>query len=244
MRLRQLEQVFAKANSLEELNKILKQCLAHYQITTFAFTYYAFHPHSKNKLKYDHCSKNFLLWHQHYLNEAYEQVDTTLTEAYQTTLPVFWDLQEQLLQSGSEKERQMRLDSIAFGAEKGLSIPIHGPNDDFAILLLVQMKNQTCLANWNDLQDDLIILAKCYYHYLQKCLVLQSPSDNQYQLTQRELQCIYLTAKKNSVNQIAHFLKIKERTVNFHLQRANKKLGVQNKYQSVAKAIAKGILVL
>ncbi len=38
----------------------------------------------------------------------------------------------------------MRKDSIAFGAEAGLSIPIHGPHNNFATLLLVQMQNERC----------------------------------------------------------------------------------------------------
>ena len=56
-----------------------------------------------------------------------------------------------------------------------------------------------------------------------------------YQLTQREKQCLALTAKSWRVDQIAKELKISSRTVNFHLQNANKKIGTNNKYQSVHK---------
>ena len=37
-------------------------------------------------------------------------------------LPVFWDLHDQLANAATKREKQMRLDSIAFGIEKGLSI--------------------------------------------------------------------------------------------------------------------------
>lgn len=43
---------------------------------------------------------------------------------------------------------------------------------------------------------------------------------------------------------ISKELNITERTVNYHIQRLNKKLGVKNKYQAVIKALNKGILKL
>ena len=56
-----------------------------------------------------------------------------------------------------------------------------------------------------------------------------------YKLTRREEQCLKFTAKSWRVEQIAKELKISPRTVNFHIQNANKKLGSQNKYQAVYK---------
>lgn len=236
--------IFANANDLQDGYEILKELLTRYNIRTFAFTYYAYHPHSKNKLKYDCCSVNWKRWHQHYIEEGYETIDTTLSNVYQDSLPIMWDLKTQLKEAKNERERQMRLDGITFGADKGISIPIHGPNDDFAVFLLVQMKNENCLENWGNIQDELMLLAQAYYQFVKRLLILNVSHSNQYQLNNRELQCILLTAKKRSVHEIANFLKIKERTVNFHIQNANKKMGVQNKYQSVAKAIEKGIIVL
>lgn len=244
VKLKDLNKLFAADSNTDQLKVTLKKILLQYKITTFAFTYYAYHPHSKNKLKFDHSSSNFEPWHKHYISEDYEQIDTTLTQTYQTTLPVYWELQQQYLDATNAREKQMRLDGIKFGVEKGLSIPIHGPNDDFAILLVLQMKNETCLNNWSEIQDELTMLAKAYYHHVQKALVCEAESPNKFQLSQREIQCILLTAKKHKVTEIANFLKITERTVNFHLQSANKKLGVQNKYESVAKALSKGIILL
>lgn len=244
MILEKFKTIFTNANDIEEGYEILKDLLTTYNIGTFAFTYYAYHPLSKNKLKYDCCSDNWKRWHQHYIEEGYETIDTTLNNVYQDSLPVMWDLQTQLREAKSERERQMRLDGIEFGSEKGISIPIHGPNDDFAILLLVQMKGETCLDNWENLQDELMLLAQSYYQFVKRILIVNIPNTNQYQLNDRELQCILLTAKKRSVREIAEVLEIKERTVNFHLQNANKKMGVQNKYQAVAKAIEKGVIVL
>ncbi len=237
-----LESHFKKSRSISELNTAIKDYLCRLAITTFSFTYYSYYPNSLNKIKYDVASENFKLWHQHYLSENYEEIDSTLERVYQTSLPTFWDLQQQLKAATTQKEKQMRLDSISFGAEKGLSIPIHGPQEDFAIFLVVQMRGETCLEKWPSLQYELFTAGYFYYSYLQSLLLKTQMPEKKFQLNKRELQCILLTSKQQSVEQIAKKLNITARTVNYHMQRANKKLGTKNKYQSVAKAFKNGLI--
>lgn len=238
----ELEMQLSKALDISELNQALKNYLASLKITTFAFTYYSYYPNSQNKLKFDFVSPNFDAWHKHYVSEHYEEIDTTLEKVYQTTLPKFWDVHEQLKEATTSRERQMRLDSIEFGSEKGLSIPIHGPNEDFACFLVVQMKGENCLEHWQDLQYELFAAGYYYYSYLQKLLLNSQTADDKFNLTQREIQCLVLIAKKYSLFSMAESLNLTERTVNYHIQKLNKKLGVKNKYQAVAKAIEKGLI--
>lgn len=237
-----LENEFKSSKQISEINSVLKKYLLQLGITTFSFTYYSHYPNSLNKIKYDFASDNFLIWHQHYLNENYEEIDSTLEKSQLTVLPEFWDLQQQLKDSKSERERQMRLDSISFGAEKGLSIPIYGPSEDFAILTLVQMKGENCLELWQTLQYTFFSLAYYYYFYLSLLLLKTQPVSKKHDLSQRELQCLSLIAKQYSVDAISKKLNITPRTVQFHIQRINKKFGAKNKYQSVAKALQKGFI--
>ena len=53
-----------------------------------------------------------------------------------------------------------------------------------------------------------------------------------------------LISKNYSVSEMAHELHLTERTINYHIQKLNKKLGTKNKYQSLAKALRLGMLVL
>jgi DNA-binding NarL/FixJ family response regulator len=62
-------------------------------------------------------------------------------------------------------------------------------------------------------------------------------------LTQQEMTCLTMQAHYFSVEHIAKELKIKPRTVHFHFQNANKKLGVANKFDAVNKALELGIIV-
>lgn len=244
MTLYEFEQELKSANSVTQLNKILENYLAHCGISTFAFTYYSYYPNSQNKVKYDFSSKNFSTWHKHYIEEGYEDVDSTLDEVYRTTLPTFWDLQQQLKEAKSTREKKMRQDSIKFGAVKGLSIPIHGPQEDFAILLLVQMRGENCLNHWQEKQYHFFTVAYYFYFYLQKLWLLNYKPKIKFQLNKRDIQCLRLVAKQYTAKKMAKVLNITERTVNYHIQRLNKKLGTPNKYQSLMKAMNKGLIKL
>lgn len=239
-----LERSFKNAKNINELNLVLQHYLNDAGISTFAFTYYSYYPNSLNKVKFDFASSNYIAWHNHYISEGYEEVDSTLEDVYKTTLPTFWDLQTQLKSAKSAKEKKMRLDSIKFGIERGLSIPIHGPQEDFAILLLAEMRNENSLKYWHEEQYKFFSVAYYYYSYLQPLLLkIQSPT-TKFNLKKREIQCLLLIAKECSVAQIAKKLHITERTVNYHIQKINKKLGTKNKYQSVSKAIQKKLIKL
>jgi LuxR family transcriptional activator of bioluminescence operon len=233
-----------KASSIRTLNDALRDYLFSYGITMFAFTYYSYAPSSINKLKYDYASPEFSVWHQHYLDEGYEDIDSTLDVVYQSRLPQPWDLREQLKQARNPRERQMRKHAIEFGAEKGISIPLHGPHDDFAILVIVQMHGQHFLEKNPMLQYELLAVGYLYYDYLQKQLLQSQTVKLLPELSAREIQCLMLVAKNYSTQHIAKILSISERTVNYHIQRLNKKLGTANKYQSVIKALTNRLINL
>lgn len=230
------------ARTTTQLDTVLKNQLETYHIVTYSFTYYSYHLNALNKLKYDTASPNFKIWHQHYLEHHYEEIDSTMDKVHRTSLPTFWELQEQLKQATSAKEKQMRLDSIQFGAEKGLSIPIHGPQGDFANFLIVQMRGESCLDQWEALQYELFLTGYYYYSYLQSILIKTQPFVKPCELNKREMQCLLFTSQRHLATEIAGKLNITERTVNYHIQRMNKKLGAKNKHQSVIRALQLGLI--
>lgn len=244
MTLEQFENTLKAANSIRQLNEALTAYLRCFHINTYAYTYYSYYPTSINTLKYDHSSSNLKLWHEHYIAEKYEDIDSTMDVVYQSTLPVCWDLKQQLQEAKTPRERKMRSDGIEYGVVKGVSIPIHGPLEDFAILMLAQRKDQTCLDNFSAIQYELFTAAYYFYEYMQKQLLTLHPPEEKHQLSMREMQCLVLLSKQYSLSAIAKQLKITERTVNYHIQRLNKKLGTQNKYQSVMKALQQGLIKL
>ncbi|MCK4869963.1 MAG: autoinducer binding domain-containing protein [Gammaproteobacteria bacterium] len=232
------------AKRIEELGSILRTRLADFTITTFSFTYYAYHPKSRQKLKYDYATDNFRAWHEHFVAENYDEIDSTMGDVYQEVLPVFWDVKEQLKNAQSKRERQMRLDSIDFGADKGLCIPVHGPHGDFANLMVEQMQGECSMENWQQHKYEFMAIAYCFYHYVRKSLLKSGAVEANPALSVRQQQCLELLAQNYSVEQIAKALHITERTVNYHFQEINKQFGLKNKHQSLAHALEMGLLVL
>lgn len=215
--------------------------LSYFGFRYYAFTYYSGHVRTGRKIRYDCVSEPLRAWHEHYLEQGYADVDRTLEKNLVDTIPLFWDVKEQLAQSKNRRERRMREDSIEFGVRQGLSVPIHGPNNDFVSLTLHQFRNETCLTNYKVHQYEWVSAAYIYYHHIQRILTRnETATPATYKLTHREEQCLKLTAQSWRVEHIAKELNISPRTVNFHIQNANKKLGTNNKYQAVNRMLMEG----
>lgn len=213
---------------------ILNEYLKSFGIHSYAFTYYSGHIKTGRKLHYHCVSEALKPWHNHYLEQGYADVDRTLEESHTNSLPLFWDVQDQLLHAKNTRELRIREESIEFKIDKGISIPVHGPNNDFASLTLHQRLDETCLTHYEIHQYEWISATRLFYHHIKRLLNLSNVPTH-YKLTRREEQCLILTSKSWRVEQIAKELKISPRTVNFHIQNANKKLGTNNKYQATYK---------
>lgn len=149
-------------------------------------------------------------------------------------LPIYWNVYDQLLHAKNKREQRIREESIEFGIAKGVSFTIFGPQNDFIVLVLHQRQGEKCLNNWEEKQFNWFAFVQCYFYYLRKHLII-SLTDDSIKLTHRERQCLQLTAQGLRINTIAHNLNISLRTVNFHLQNANKKMGVSNKYLAILR---------
>lgn len=245
MKLTKLEQMLSRATTINQLDLALNDYLTDLNITTYSFTYYSYHSYEQLKIKHEFASKKLQEWHAHFLDEKYEEVDSTLDKENRQVFPVYWTIQQQIRDAKNKREKKMRLDSLDFGTDKGLSIPLHGPGYEFANLMVEQLVGETCLENWQELKFELLAAGYCYFHFLRKKVLTTREDQNELKiLGKRELQCLALVAKNFSVAEIAKQLHITERTVNYHIQRVNKRLGVKNKYQAVARATEQGILEL
>ncbi len=201
-------QSFKNTSSIDALNNLLLVALADFHIHTFSFTYYQQHPKSTQRIKYHFCSPSYLPWHEHYLNQQYNDIDTTLHSVSKSILPLPWNLKEKTYCAKSQQEQQMRLDSIAFGATGGASIPIHAPDIEFGCMNLVQMKDETWLETLKQTQKNLQTLAIHYFEHLRAHTFHKSFASQNAHLSPREQQCLSLTKKRYSVEEIANHLSI------------------------------------
>lgn len=220
------------------------QTIQGYGIETFVMTCYYKTGRIRNRVvEYSFMSPRFKAWDTHYHQERYDEIDSTSQQAKQGSLPVFWDIHQQIKDAKTKREKKMRLDSLDFGAECGLTIPIHQANGGKSILMVEQMQGETCLQNWRQLQYELYSAAHYYDHYLRiKLLKEYTTNNNQHLLNSRQIQCLKCVAEGESIDNIAKKLNITNRTVNYHIQNINKCLNSKNKYLSVAKAQSLGLI--
>lgn len=222
----------AKVQSIDDLKRILIYYFAKEGISSLALTLYKQHTKTGNRITYEWVTAPLQAWHQHYLEQKYADADRTLETSEHALVPVYWDVHEQLAKAKNSRERRIRLESIDFGIDKGLCIPLYGPKGDFLVLTLHQRTGQKGLVSWQKKQYAWMNLLQFYFHHLRKFLSLRY-ENSIISLTRREQQCLKLTAEGLRLAIIAENLGISERTCHFHLQNANKKLGVSNKYLAV-----------
>lgn len=231
------EKSLQAASSMEQVDQALEAYLKSWGFSGYTFSYYAPIIIKQNKLRHEVCSERLRAWHNYYFAERFDTVDQTQSEALKAILPLYWDTKQQWRDAKTDKERKIREETLAQGITCGLSIPIHGAGSDYAELTLRQFQDENCLVSWQKNKYEWQLAALYYFNYMKRYLIVDNFPSIAAHLTEREQQCLQLIVEKHSVLEIARKLHITERTVNFHIQNINHKLGVRNKYQAAAKAV-------
>ncbi len=153
-----------------------------------------------------------------------------------------------LTQRRGVKNRLLRLASMVrdFGYEQGYVIPCHAV-DGYG-----RLASAFTSFYWDGRGDDLLKpgaippwlkLAAAYYH--ERTLALRQDAATPQAiptLTDRERECLVWACRGKTRGETADILNIGERTVEFHLGNAMKKLGVYNKFHAIAMAIHMGLV--
>ncbi len=180
-------------------------------------------------------------WAQRYQDQDYIRADPVVLGCFHRFHPVDW----KRLDWSSKAARALRADSLSFGVgNQGFSIPIRGPNGQFALFTL----SHTCSdAEWEAFmmknQRDLIVIS----HYLNaKALQLQKgrTPDAVRPLSPREVDALTFLAMGYSRGQAADMLSISEHTLRAYIESAPHKLGALNTVHAVARALAEGLIVV
>ena len=180
-------------------------------------------------------------WVKHYLEKEYLRVDPVVIGCFQRFHPVDW----KNLDWSSKAARAFQLDAIAHGVgNQGFSIPIRGPNGQFAVFTVSHHCDDAAWARFTaDYQRDLILIA----HYLnQKALEIEKgrTPEPMRALSPREVDTLTFLAMGYSRGQVADMLSISEHTLRAYIESARFKLGAANTTHAVARALAEGLIVI
>ncbi len=180
-------------------------------------------------------------WREHYTANNYMVIDPTVQYCAQNITPMAWD--DDMLTGGRAEIRRFMSEARDFGINSGVSFPIHTSQGDFAMLSFASGKtgpqSRTCIQR-------VLPLGQLFTAYLHEAVRRVFDADvvalSKVDLTQREKECLLWATEGKTAWETSQILSIAERTVTFHLQNVQGKLGVNNRQQAVARAVSLGII--
>ncbi|MEP1765728.1 MAG: autoinducer binding domain-containing protein [Sulfitobacter sp.] len=180
-------------------------------------------------------------WQKKYKEENYLRVDPVVIGCFQRFHPVDW----KQLNWSSKAARDFRQVAAEYEVgSQGLSIPIRGPNGQFAVFTV----NRNCSdQEWaqftQENRHDLILIAHCFNEKALEFGIAHGSSQSQ-ALSPREVDALTLLATGASRAQVAQELTISEHTLRVYIESARFKLGALNTTHAVARALSRGLIVI
>lgn len=175
-------------------------------------------------------------WQEMYLGSGFLETDPTIIHGKKTTQPIVWS--EKLF----KKAHPLWEEAKAHGLNHGWVQSVYSPNGTSGLITLSRSSNDITEEELRHRLPSLMWLAQITHVGLQKQLLPQLFKNINTQLTPREVEVLRWTADGKTSNLISEILMISERTVNFHLNNAARKLNASNKTSAVAIAAALGLL--
>lgn len=181
-------------------------------------------------------------WWGHYKEQGYMGVDPVLAECSKSSLPLNWKSLHALEKKNAQAARFMN-EARTFGLESGISFPLHSAQGEFALLTLSSAENSQQSEKRIAESLPFAHTFAAYVHEAARRLVdVEVHPLPSIRLSAREKECLLWAAEGKTAWEISQILKIAERTVIFHLQNAAAKLGVSSRQQTIAKAVAFGLI--
>ena len=178
-------------------------------------------------------------WITHYFDSQYELIDPVLQGAAGAFAPIDWS---DLDWSPPPRKRFLQ-DAGDFGVgNQGLTVPIRGPNGQFALFTV----NKACAPSvWAKLmanyRTDFTLIA--HYTHQQALKLTTPPQDAPVRsLSAREMDAIRLIADGLSRGKAADRLGISENTFRVYIDSARHKLGALNIPHAIALAAYRGVI--
>lgn len=175
-------------------------------------------------------------WVKRYTDSGYVKRDPLVRELTRTHHPYVW--------SDVTKRREMKADELIifneasdFEMTEGFVVPIYEASG-YSGLVSIAGKGV-------DVREEVrnaLTLSSIYLHN-RLCALRRTATDAQFQLSDRELDCLSWAAAGKSDWEIGQILTISAKTVNYHIENAKRKFGVSTRVQAIVAAMRHGRLV-
>jgi len=221
--------------SFDGFQRLVESLQSLFQVEHFVY-------HSVNSAGEPYAALTYNLnWVDHYLDQDFGRIDPVVLGCYQRFHPVDW---KRLDWSGKAVKAFMLEAHDAGVGNQGFSIPIRGPNGQFALFTVNHRCSDEVWLKFTQANvQNLILIA----HYLnQKALEIERGTDRLVglNLSPRELDALTLIGSGQNRAHAAEKLAISEHTLRVYLESARFKLGAANTTHAVALAMSHGKIIV
>jgi LuxR family transcriptional activator of conjugal transfer of Ti plasmids len=180
-------------------------------------------------------------WVVEYDGGNYREIDPVNQFSKRAWSPFIWGQREDLACLSRDSRAVMEA-GVKVGMRMGISLPAHGPGGEYLVLTMSTSEREPRLAdlvrqNYNLLQ----LIAPTVHATAMQRFLPQSPLYD-VTLTEGERECLSWTARGKTSWEIAHIISRSKATVEYHLQKAMRKLNAVTKAQAAALALKYGLL--
>ncbi len=180
-----------------------------------------------------------LEWARRYVEKEYVKIDPVVIGAARRFTPMDW----KSLDWSNPKARAFAKDAAKAGiGNQGWSVPIFGPNGEFALFAL---NDNASDDEWNEFTQsrgkDILVVSHLVHQQAMRIIneeTVGSPLD----LSPREKDALTQLSLGQSRAAVANELNISENTLRAYIDSARHKLGAANVTHAVALATARGII--
>lgn len=177
-------------------------------------------------------------WHQRYEEVRYRELDPVVRAASLGFAPIEW---RRLDWTGRPLKRFLSEAQEFRVGNHGLSIPIRGPQGQFAMFTI---SKQCADEEWErlllEISQDMLLLSHYIHRRAMDCAGATDAAEAPQKLSPRERDVLTLLSAGKTRSQIADSLSISESTLRVYIDSARHKLGALNTFHAVALAMKTG----
>lgn len=234
-----------RCSTFDDLSKLFHAAYRSIGFTVSAYT--RFHVHGFDRLPPRVFHERMVMtttfpheWQNRYNDRGYHRIDPVFHHCRLSHVPARW---HDTMHNAAlhDEQHQLFREARDAGLFDGFAIPIHGPKGELAVVGLASEASEREFAQLvKHARHTAHLMAVHFHGAVQR--VLEQDIAETCVLTEREIECLSWTAQGKSSWDIAQILAVSERTVNFHMSNAMRKLDVTNRTHAVAKSISDGLI--
>jgi LuxR family quorum sensing-dependent transcriptional regulator len=176
-------------------------------------------------------------WYELYLKDQLCHVDAALRHCKRADLPFRW-LDAPLDLENEPKFLEMRRRAHDFKVDKGVMVPVHGYEGFLGSVWL----GGHHLSEADRKRAKPIVYPICIYAFHRMRQLADHQTIPDVTLSEREKEILRWTAVGKSAWDVSEILNLSNRTVEWHIAEAMKKIGATNRVQAVVLALKRGLI--